>query len=152
MMHKRSTICLLVLLIFCLSLFLRAAPVFASTGSPQTKFDDEGETGFWQQLFDDFSISKVLDLFFDYIDEQDQKMDDLFINSKFTESEKQQIANYSGGKSPAELSTQFCSDSTTSDAQQMFLDIRQTYAGTENDPKSPIHLIELFEKMSSFCE
>ena len=152
MIHKGSTIYPLVLLLTCLFLFSQAAPVFASTGSPQTKFDDDGETGFWQQLFDDFSISKVLDIFFDYIDEQDQKMDDLFINSKFTESEKQQIANYSGGKSPAELSTQFCSDSATSDAQQMFLDIRQTYAGTENDPKSPIHLIELFEKMSSFCE
>ncbi len=152
MKHARIKTPILILLLCSLFLFSPVDPVFASTGSPQPKFDDGEETGFWQQLLDNFSISKVLDLFFDYIDEQDQKMDDFFINSKFSESEKQQIAIYSGGKSPAELSAQFCSDSSSSDAQLMFSDIRQTYAGTETDPKSPIHLIELFEKMGSFCE
>jgi len=130
----------------------RVSSVLAQTSLPQSYADEQEEKGFWEKLFDDFSISTLLDLIFDFIDEQDQKMDDYFINSRFSAEQKEQIAQYSGGKSPAELSAQFCSDSTTSDAQMMFEDIRRSYAGTENDPKSPIHLIELFEKMSSVCE
>jgi hypothetical protein len=154
-MNSRNIAIRLVGIILALALIFgsaRVSPVTAQTSLPQMYADDQEDKGFWEKLFEDFSVSNLLDLIFDFIDEQDQKMDDYFINSRFSTEQKEQIAQYSGGKSPAELSAQFCSDSTTSDAQMMFEDIRRSYAGTENDPKSPIHLIELFEKMSSVCE
>lgn len=127
-------------------------PASAFDYSPVVILADEDEDkGFWEKMMETLSLSNLLDKIFSYFEERDAKMDALFINSNFTEIERQQISEYSGGKSPAELTSEFCNTSKTSDAQMMLEDIRRSYSGTEADPKSPVHLIELFERMSSFC-
>jgi len=152
-MHKVS-ILRLILASFVIFHLLGAQvyPVSAKGYSPvMILADEDGDKGFWERMMEKLSLSNLLDKIFSYFEEQDAKMDALYINSNFTDKERQQISEYSGGKSPAELTSEFCNTSKTSDAQMMMEDIRRSYSGTEADPKSPVHLIELFERMSSFC-
>ena len=143
----------LAILLVCVSFSVQVTSVSAAwiDAVPYADDDDNDDQSFWEKLMDSLSISNILDTIFSYFEERDEKLDALFINSNFTEEEQQQISAYSGGKSPAELTSEFCSSSKTTDAQMIMDDIRRSYQGTEADPQSPIHLIELFERMSSFC-
>ncbi len=143
---------IIVCTVFIHLLGIQVFPAYAAGYAPTSILaDEDDEKGFWDKLLEKFSLSNLLDKVFSYFEERDARMDAIFINSNFTEAERQQISEYSGGKSPAELTSEFCNTSKTSDAQMMMEDIRRSYSGTENDPQSPIHLIDLFERMSNFC-
>lgn len=134
-----------------ITLLFNATPVFADDGTPPSNQNPQNSNRFWSFL-SNFSISDLLENIYNLLDSQNQSLNEMMINSNFSEEEKQEISKYSNGKSPAELTAQFCQDSNSEDARTMINDIRQSYAGTESDPKSPVHLLDIFDKMSRYCK
>jgi hypothetical protein len=143
---------ILVSLMLIVTLLFAAAPVSASDGNPPSDQDTPQQSDSLWSFFSSFSLSDLLESIFSLIDNRDQSLDEMMVDSSFTDAEKEEIAKYSNGKTPAEMTAQFCQDSASSDAQSMINDIRNSYAGTEADPKSPVHLMDIFDKMSGFCK
>jgi hypothetical protein len=137
--------------ILIVTLLFGVTPVFASDGTPPPDQNTRQSDDFWGFLTH-FSLSDLLESIFNLLDNNDESLNEMMINSKFSDEEKAEISKYSDGKSPAEMTAQFCKDSSSEDAQAMINDIRRSYAGTESDPHSPVHLMDIFDKMSSFCK
>lgn len=151
-MRSQSKLSLAVIcVVLILSMLVTAQPVAAFNGASPPVPDPDKNGGIFGFL-SSISISDILAKVYDFLEGKNQKLDEVLVDSSFSETEKAEIARYSGGKTPAEMTAQFCQDSSTSDAQAMLTDIRQSYAGTESDPHSPLHLLDIFEKMGSFCK